>query len=221
MTKKLFAIALLAFSVNTSSAHATGIIDFFFPKAKGPDPSQTLVAPFAEPPQDGAKPDPKLGLPENSTPVSEAHRPSIQIGEWTTAAVSEAMTFDKPDYKLEIDENTAHFDTVGKEQYMTFLNENSVTRVLESGKFNIRSFVQEIPLLLNEGNVDGSYRWLFQVPVMVSYMDRNMKGYEGKTEPVNQLIVLTVQVGRTGSMLPGEDIVIQRWSGKVQAIKKQ
>lgn len=220
--KKFVAITILACAGFSAPAHATGIFDYFFPKEEGPDPAKTLVAPFAEPPAEGAASvtDAKLGLPENNTPIESAHRPSAQIGEWATMAVSEALTFDKENYQQEMEENTAHFDAVGKEQYLTFLNENSLIRVLESGRFNIRSFVQEVPLLLNEGAVDGSYRWLFQVPVMVSYMDRNMKGYKGAAEPVNQLIVLTVQVGRTADLTPGHDVIIERWSGKAQAIKK-
>jgi hypothetical protein len=222
-TRLIVVCAVLAVFANAIFPAQAGIMDFFFPQNRPPDPSKTLVAPFAEPPAEttAAQPGANPGLPENSTPLDYAHRPNVQIGQWATIAVSEALTFDKDDYQQEIEEHAQHFEATGKQQYITFLQDNSLIRVLETHKFHVRGFVQEAPLLLNEGAVDGSYRWLFQVPVMVSYMDRNMKNYKNKTaEPVNQLITLTIQVGRAKDLTPGKDIAIERWSGRVQAIKK-
>ncbi len=211
----------LAGPFTAQSAEARGVLEALFPffYEQEPDPSTTLVAPFAE----GKKLDEtekKLGLPENAVPLESPHKPSEQIGEWVTMSVSEALTFRDQDYKTTLENLSKHFDADGKAQYVAFLEHNSLLRVLETNKFYLNSFVQEIPLLLNEGAVEGRYRWLYQVPVMISYMDRNTKGYKGKAEPVNQLITLTVQIGRTNDLTPGKDILIERWSGKVQDITK-
>jgi hypothetical protein len=223
--KTIFAVVgimLLAVGVIAPQpAHSKAILEFFFPmlKDEGPDPSKTLTAPFAEPNEKNISMQ-GLGLPENSVPLDQPHKPSNQIGDWVTMAVSEAMTFGDSDYKTTLEKISNHFTPEGKAQFMAFLEENSLIRVLESQKFNVSGFVQEAPLLLNEGGVDGSYRWLYQVPVMISYIDRNSKGYKDKLEPVNQLMSLTIQVGRTTDRTPGHDLAIERWSGKVQSIKK-
>jgi hypothetical protein len=99
-----------------------------------------------------------------------------------------------------------------------FYRKNGLTKVLESKKYYIRSFVQETPLLLNEGTVEGRYRWLYEVPVMISYMDRNMHGYKD-VQPVSQTITLKIQVGRAADQ--SKDILIESWTGKVQNIAKQ
>lgn len=225
MNKNLvFLILCMALVFSATPASAEGWVEFFFPTLKSvePDPAETLTAPFAE--DAGANKIVKPALPENETSLEYPHRNAAQIGEWVVIAVSEAMTFEKQNYQQSINESSRHFSESGKQQYLTFLQDNSILRVLESGKFHIRSFVQETPVLLNEGPVEGRYRWLYEVPVMASYMDRNMKDYDRAAspdqQPVNQRVSLTIQVGRTGSREPGKDIAIERWTGKVENISK-
>jgi hypothetical protein len=220
--KILFAVVCLVFAAHAVPAQA-GVLEFFFPMLKNtePDPSRTLTAPFAEPQAPGQEKVEK-GLPENAVPLDYPHRPSAQIGEWVTSAVSEALTFEQDNYQETLTTISKHFDATGKQQYTQFLADNNIIKVLDSKRYYVRGFVREIPLLLNEGAVDNRYHWLYEVPVMVSYMDRNMNGYKN-AEPVNQQISLTIQVGR----VPGQqtqqdmDIVIERWSGKLQNIAKK
>ncbi len=203
-----------------------GWLEFFFPtlKQKGADPMETLQAPFAldpkaAPPKE--RPDPtKAELPVNQLPLDQPHRDNQEISSWLTSVTSAAMTFDGDDYQAKIKDNEKYFTLAGKEQYMVFLNGNNVIKVLDSKKFHVRSFVQDIPLLLNEGAVNGVYRWLYEVPMMVSYMERGVTDYK-KLEPVNQQIVLTVQVGRVPSSGTDMAVLIERWDGRVQQVARK
>jgi hypothetical protein len=208
-----------------ASAKVSPWVTFFFPSLKddSDDPSKTLTAPFADKPAAAQLPAPpvtNVRLPENKIPLDTPHRNDKQMGDWVETAVSEALTFDKPNSQDSLNNNLKYFDEGGKQQYMAFLQDNSVLNVLQSGKFNIRGFAEEKPNLLNEGAVDGRYRWLFEVPIMVTYMDRNMKGYKD-AQPVNQMMSVQVQVGRTADVTSGKDVVIEHWIGRVQDISKK
>lgn len=227
----LLAFALIiSLAVTNAPPAQAGLLEFFFPstRKKEYDPTYTMQAPFAvdeearqkqieqQSDPNAVRPaTPKHAMPENNTPLNQPHRDNKEISAWLTTATSEAMTFDQPDYKALLKKDEQYFNETGKTEYMKFLNDHNIIKVLESGKYDVRSFVQGQPLLLNEGAVNGVYRWLYEVPMMVSYMDRGAKSYKD-LEPVNQQLTLTVQVGRIGGVMEGEAIVIERWSGKAQ-----
>lgn len=232
-----FLVFFLIFSIAATAAFPVraGLLEFFFPstRKKEYDPTYTMQAPFAvdeearkkqidqqADPNAPKPPPPKHVMPENNTPLSQAHRDNREISAWLTNSLSEAMTFDKPDYKEMLKADEQYFTDTGKAEYLKFLADHSLLKVLESGKFDVRSFVQGQPLLLNEGAVNGVYRWLYEVPMMVSYMERGAKSYKD-LEPVNQQLVLTVQVGRVAGVMDGAAILIERWNGKGQRVEKK
>ncbi len=207
-------------------AHA-GIIDFFFPslKKKEVDPSDTLRAPFMElqAQEEGAPPperpaDFNLGLlrdAANAVPLESAHRKDEEIAQWLVVAVSDSLAFDPQGAEAQLAENDVYFSEGGKADYLKFLQESEILRAVQSGRYQIRNFVQDDPLMLNKGAVSGRYRWLFEVPVMLSYIDSSATTYE-KVEPVNQILDIKIQVGRVPEKRGENNILIERWSGTVQ-----
>lgn len=202
-----------------------GLLEFFFPSLKKAeyDPTRTMQAPFALDektreqlaidPNAVKNPPPKFVLPENNIPLDQPHRHSSEIGKWLTTALSEVMTFDRGDYNNRIEGVSKFFTVSGKEQYVKFLTNQNILKVLESEKYEVRGFVQEDPFLLNEGAVNGTFNWLFEVPVMVSYVARGTKNYKN-VEPVNQPVVLTVQITRIGTDKQGAGVLIARFDGR-------
>lgn len=224
----LFSFVFICFA-GVQPARA-GVFEFFFPmlKKKEPDPSQTLQAPFAvgNTENDSAQSNGVAGqpvvkpLPENAIPMNNPHRSTAQITEWVVMVVSEAMTFDKDDASVNLRSTTGYFNTLGRSQYEQFLKDSRLRNVIDSNKYHVRSYVRDAPILLNEGEVNGYYRWLYEVPVMVSYMGRTDKDYR-KASPVNQQMTVTLQVGRSPRATDPAGIVVETWSGKVQKLDKK
>jgi Type-IV b secretion system, inner-membrane complex component len=215
----LFLIMMIL--MGSASTAQAGWLEFFFPSLRNTvdQPSRTLVAPFAEQGQAIEKLPTATSLPElpeNRIPLDQAHRSASEMAEWLTMSVSEVLTFKNANLNDVLEQNKKYFDANGQAQFVAFMNEKNMTKVLETGNFNMHPFVQQTPLVLNQGVVDGRYRWLFEVPVMVSYLERGTKGYTKNTKPVNQEIVLTLQIGRTTDLSAGKDVVIERWTGKLR-----
>lgn len=193
-------------------------LDFFFPqlKEKGPDPSKTLQAPFADPDaviEPGADKD---GLGENSTPLNLRHRSNAVIAGWVEKAVSDLLSYDAQKYNAEYKVKSKLFDKEGLLEYVRFLQQQKVVAALKSGQYNVRDFVKDVPILLNEGDVAGRYRWLFQVSVMVSYMKTDMKSYkdDAADNQISKDYTIYVHVGRSPDAKNEHGILIEGWELK-------
>lgn len=155
------------------------------------------------------------GLPQNAIPLDQPHRSDHHITSWVITSVSQALTFHDVDYQKELDRSVEKFFTTeAAEQYKSFLSDAKITEVLSGKRYRINSFTQGKPILINEGALKNRYRWLYEVPVMVSYMDRIDFDYREKNA-INQKYTLQIQIGRSkegGG--DGEGIAIESWAKK-------
>lgn len=214
-------VLLVAGAFVPASAQA-GVLEFFFPSLRKEvyDPSKTMVAPFAV--GQGVEDKDKLKeLPVNSVPLSQAHLVVNEIAEWVMNVSAEAMNFETNDFVAELAEHAGPFNVAGNAQYQAFLRDMNIAKVIESERYSVRSHVENTPLLLNEGLIKGRYRWLFRVPVVMTFMDRNMNGYKGDEAPITQRAMLNVQIGRIDASEGKLDgLQIEQWSGKVEPLAK-
>ena len=221
-----FALSSLLLTVPTQAR--ANWVDFFFPMLKdtSEDPSNTLRAPFAEPedaPAEGEGGESTGGEaaaisqqnPSNQTVALHlSHRSDKEIAQWVTTAVSEAITYTDPDPAAEMEEHKANFDPNGWREFEKFLNDTSIIKVVQSDRYQLRSFVKGVPLLLNEGAVSKRYRWLYEVNADISYLDRNVSDYKDVV-PQNRTLKILVQIGRSKNADNEIGLLIERWDGKV------
>lgn len=228
-----------------SSSHA-GLLEFFFPgmRANNEDPVKTLEAPFAkeEPkiqseniqnaPDYTALSDEEAagtqavelnieqdtGNGGDNVALNLPHRTNKDIGVWAVTAVSDTMTYTGGIDKSVLKDNLKIFNSTGSKQYLDFMSKYKILSVAQSNAYDVRAYVNSEPLLLNSGEVDGRYRWLFQVSVMVSYMQSGVSSYKD-VEPINNLYKMRVQIGRNPNAADDLGVEIERWSGELQDIK--
>ncbi|MAI61998.1 MAG: hypothetical protein CBB87_05830 [Micavibrio sp. TMED27] len=218
--KKILLTALIvgfSFNVHISNAHA-GILEFFFPSLaeKEEDPSITLRAPFADPIENNTKVE---ALSINKIPLELAHRQPREMADVTSTIISNSLVFQEKDYEKTLERILTTFDEQGKEEYKSFLNTSKILRVLKTEKFFVRSFVSGTPILMNSGPIDGRYRWLFDVPIMISYMNNGISEYKAGEEPTNQRMTIRIQLGRTADAPSDTGVMVERWSAKIQNIE--
>lgn len=152
-------------------------------------------------------------MQNRSSNLNMPHRTTREMSQWISAVTAETLTFMAADINQELAKTAPYFSKTGHEAYLAFLKEAAIVKALQSQKYTVRSIVQGMPLLLNEGAVEGRYRWLFEVPVMISYLDRNMENYS-KTDAINKYMILTVQVGRVKEEVEEIGVVIESWAAK-------
>lgn len=217
----LFAcLVVLSMTFNPVVAYA-GLFEFLFPSLKKPeyDPAENMVAPFAV--GEGVEEKDKLeGLPVNAIPLEKPHRLSEEIGAWVMTSASEAMTFDASNVQEQFNQKEIYFDAVGRNQYVEFLRDQKILDVVQNGRFNVSSYSNQQPLLLNQGSVNGRYRWLFRVPIIMTYLDKNMTTYKNKKATLIQKASINVQVGRVEGQGKIEGLQIEQWSGSISPMEE-
>ena len=221
---KILWIGLLAFLIGTAAPQPAqaGWFDFLFPfkkKETGPDPSQTLQAPFADlrPYEEGKN---VKGAMENRTPLDQPHRNTKAVEDWVTAQVSDLLKYDAASYQDQYKNKAVIFKPLAQKQYVAFLQQNNIIKVLQTGQYNVLAFVMHDPNPLSNGAVDGVYRWLFDVDVMLSFAPVNMPtdqtGINFQTDGVvSKQVKLKVQVVRDLDAPNDDGMMIEKWEGSV------
>lgn len=212
----IFTLSCLGAFLLVSSPAQAGFWEFLFPGFKKPEynPYETLTAPFANN-ETFEKEREKEHLDDLSVP----HRTAREISEWLGMYASDLLTFKANGYQAHIREMEPSFSNDGLAAYMEFLRGESILKVLENGQHDITTIKQGEPLLLNDGEIGGRYRWLYEIPVMISYIQSNTTDYKGVT-PVNRRYTITLQVGRVQDAPNEHNLLIETFTGKANNEKQ-
>ena len=185
---------------------------------EGPQPEDTLQAPFSTEEKGDMSASDALGL-EYQADVSEvedlsiAHRHAEQIGMWLTDAVTQALNFSAGEYDAHMEALEQMMSSQGMSDFRQFVDSANMVSMMEKRGLQLHSFANGKPLLKNEGELNGRYRWLFQIPVTMTFLPEGLTGYKNKDPDINEKIMVNVQVGRVSGQ--NEDgLVVETWSAR-------
>lgn len=211
----IFCVCALVFRVNPVYA---GWLDLLFPEIQqGPGPAQTLRAPFAD--EDAVIEEMDIsGQAANITPLHMRHRTNTIITRWVQQNIPNMLSYKADNYNSIYAQNAKFFDKVGMGEYLTFLQDKNFITTLDTGRYDVAGFIKDYPILLNQGAVDGSYRWLYQVNVMVTYIDSGVTDYTklDSSAAITQEFVINIQLGRHKDVDNDYGVLIETWSVKSQ-----
>lgn len=180
-----------------------------------PDPSGTMIAPF--------EPDtrPLLGagkegapLPVNSSTLDQPHRSATDLAETLQQLVAESLSFTAPGYPAHLKNLERSFTPQAITEFNAWATATGVINALQQNQMQLNGFVSDQPFLLNEGVVSGRYRWLYEIPVMVSFVPLGTTGYTPKQGTDSRRLIVTLQIGRTTQSTLPDQILIESWSIK-------
>ena len=221
MIARFALISVLAFCVALPLNPAqAGLLQFLFPslRDRSSDPTETMQAPFAVDQNAAAQGEGQVVEPadlENQNTLialSLPHMADIDVAKWVTRVVSDSIMFEG-DVAAKKQELAIYFDAGGMSQYEAFLKAQKIDTVIASNRSDVMGFVNDEPLLLNKGAVNDRYRWLYEVPLTVSYIQRGVRDYKA-VEAVTQNYKLQIQLGRSGEAEKDSGLQLERWSGE-------
>ncbi|MCB1529491.1 MAG: DotI/IcmL family type IV secretion protein [Rhodospirillales bacterium] len=151
---------------------------------------------------------------ESPPPASleKPHRTAREMERWVSQTISEVFTLDGNDYTQQVETIRKYFSAAGYKQYKTYLENADMEGVLQKNDLKVRVFVEQTPLLLNNGNVGGVYRWLYEVPATISYVPRTSSSYKPGEEGVNRKLNIRLQVRRYDNPDDPEGLQIESWT---------
>lgn len=182
-------------------------------KIDGVEPSATLLAPFADPGTKAYSGEHIYSrLRTNTTPLDLPHRSAADLSEWLMQALAETLSFTSDNYDDHIKLMTNGFSPEGVSQFNTWVTSSGIFNALHSNGLQLNGFVSEDPFLLNEGTVGGRYRWLFEVPVIISFVPRGTTNL-AKQEGINsRKLLITLQLGRYADSVLPDAVKVESWS---------
>lgn len=127
--------------------------------------------------------------------LDQAHRQPTQMSVWVSKAISDSLDFDPARYDAHLASLNAVLTPYAQEAFKAFMAKDNLLEALKSNNLVMRAFVTEPARVLNQGPVQGRYRWLMETPVTISFMPRGVNDYTG-IQPKSQRINVHTQVGR-------------------------
>jgi hypothetical protein len=129
--------------------------------------------------------------------MSMPHRSQKEVADWIVLALSEVLSMDYSTYVDHLKQLQIGMDDNAVGQLEGFMQSSNVLDTMKNQNLVLRCYIEEQPLLLNKGPVDGRYRWLFDVPVVLSFLPPGAKSYEKTQASVSiQHVIIRIQIGR-------------------------
>lgn len=150
---------------------------------------------------------------QDNVPLDRPHRTGEQLVTWTEDRVTAAMNIDPSEWDAHMKLLQPDFAPYGLQEYQNYLQTSGIMDVLKTKNLRLNAIMDGTATLLSEGALSGSYRWLYQVPLMISYYDASVKTAKGQGGKVqNQKFSIRVQIGRSATAQNDDQIMIERWS---------
>ncbi|MEZ5902783.1 MAG: DotI/IcmL family type IV secretion protein [Alphaproteobacteria bacterium] len=143
--------------------------------------------------------------------LAAAHRSNREIESWLQEAVSEALSFDLSTYKSNAKNIYPYFTKAGFQEYQKYLQDTGIFETLKTRDNRISVFVEGQSLLLNTSSVEGVYRWLYQVPITISFLPRNANDLTKTKDVVTKQLDLRLQVTRVNLKNDPDAVQIESW----------
>ncbi|MCI5061268.1 MAG: DotI/IcmL family type IV secretion protein [Alphaproteobacteria bacterium] len=173
-------------------------------------PPEGNMAPFAQ--TLVAKGTNSLLPEERSLPLESPHLTDKELKVWSSRAISEALTLSKAKYIITQRDIRPYFTVSGLKQYQDYLKSSGIEKSVKDNSFTLSVFVEQPPLLLNGSSIKGIYRWLYQVPVTISFLPVGSGGYDRGAEVTNRKLNVTVQMRRVRLDDNPNAIQIESWA---------
>lgn len=146
----------------------------------------------------------------HSIAIDQPHRSDNELKGWIGSAVSESLTLDPRDLNGTYDLVKPYFTASGFKAYKDYLQNSGILKSLQGNDNLMSLFMEQQALLLNAVEVDGVYRWLYQIPVTLSFIPSNST--RAGQNVTNRKVTLRVQISRVPTEDNEEGMQIESWT---------
>ena len=123
------------------------------------------------------------------TPIIPLNSPFLtreQILNWAAEAAVSAYTMDASNYRERAGEIATYFTSEGMSQYTAAMVDSGTIDMIKRETLISSAVPLAVPVIVNEGELDGRHLWRVRVPIRVSYRTA------GKGSTSNQMVTLVI-----------------------------
>jgi intracellular multiplication protein IcmL len=122
---------------------------------------------------------------------------------WSTEVVSSTLTLDFLNWRKQLMSVKKHYFKDTFNGLVANLKSSDILTLIESQRLNLKSIVQQSPVVINEGMLSGTYSWNIQFPILLSY--ESSKGVQN-----TQNLIVQILVQRTSTIDHPQGVKIKR-----------
>lgn len=176
------------------------------PVATAPAPAPPAAPPAAAPTPPAAGADWMTYSPYagETTDIKNPNRTQEEIINWSQQRVTEVLSFSPADIDTKLTKMVSAFTQQGWADYSTYLKDSKLADMVRQQGYSVTTIVNGDTLILNSGSMAGSYHWLVELPLMVTFLyTSGVDGEEPKAVAGGEF-KLVLQLGRVPDK-PGKD----------------
>jgi len=149
--------------------------------------------------------------PDIAVSLETPHRGNAQVGAWAALSVASMLNFTPANYDEHVRGMTSYADERGRTDFHSFVINGNILETLGSNNLQLRDNVEDTPLIINTGVLEGRYRWLFEMPVLLTFLPVGAKSYSD-SDHLSQHVLVTTQVGRVAYGTNDDELMIESFS---------
>ncbi|MBN9287169.1 MAG: hypothetical protein BGO43_00875 [Gammaproteobacteria bacterium 39-13] len=130
-----------------------------------------------------------------SVPLNQSNLPSQEVLNWATKGIVEIYSYNYKNFPQVLTGIRRHFTNEGYDSYMKALDESKNLIAVQDKKLNVSAAAVGKGKVIKEGDTNGIYSWIVQIPILVTY--------QSPTETINQNLNVNAEIVRvTGTESP-------------------
>lgn len=141
--------------------------------------------------------------------LSNPNRTTDEILSTAERLAVDSLTFSPLKLADNLQEAKKRFTQQGWIDYGTFLRESKLYDMVRLERYGIATIVNGNSMIMTKGAVAGAYRWLVDLPLMVTFIQKDAQGQEKSVNGGNFRLV--VQIGRAKQGAGVDGLQIESW----------
>ncbi|MDB5478503.1 MAG: IcmL (DotI) protein [Alphaproteobacteria bacterium] len=135
--------------------------------------------------------------------LDEPNMNDAALVSWSARAASDVMTFGFHDYQKRLQDASAYFTRRGWQSFTEALERSRVMEGVQQSQRVVTAAPKSAPTITQQGLVDGVYRWIVELPLIVTYQS----GTATQTDTINVTLVIV----RVSTLDSPSGVGIQQW----------
>jgi intracellular multiplication protein IcmL len=136
-------------------------------------------------------------------PLDEPNMNDAAVISWAARAGSDVMTFGFHDYQKRLQDSSAYFTRRGWQNFTEALDRSRVIEGIQQSQRIVTAAPKSAPTIEQQGLVDGVYRWVVDLPLIVTYQS----GTNTQSDTINVQLVIV----RVSTLDSSSGVGIQQW----------
>lgn len=135
--------------------------------------------------------------------LNEPNMNDAALVSWSARAASDVMTFGFHDYQRRLQEASSYFTRRGWQSFTEALERSRLMEGVTKAQRVVTAAPKSAPVIIQQGLVDGIYRWIVELPLIVTYQS----GTAQQSDTVNVQLVIV----RVSTLDSPSGVGIQQW----------